>query len=168
MYNYLEDRWTHSEIGTEFVFSATGAGVTLDGLDAYSASLDDLGASLDSSQWFGGGRYLGAICGGQLFSFGGDPLAATIDSGEFQTDRGRRSFVREVRPESDGVVTVQIGHRKTPRDSVTWSPVSAVDDASGLAPFRIDDFYMRVRLNISGGFTDAVGVYVDAKSSGSK
>lgn len=166
IYNYAEDKWTHSEIGVEFIFSAATAGVTLDGLDAFSASIDDLSASLDASQWLGGGGFLGAISGGALYSFEGSALTATIDTGEFQAAKGRRGFLRQVRPESDGTVTVAIGHRQKQTDSVTWSASVSPNTDSGWAPFRVNDFYMRVRLSISGGFTDATAVHVGVSPSG--
>lgn len=166
IYNYAEQRWTNADVGMEVVFSAAAVGVTLDGLDAFSTDLDALGASLDSPEWIGGGGYLGAISGGRLYSFDGDPLDAVIDTGEFQAEAGRRSFLTQVRPESDGTVTVQVGHRKGSSDPVTWTAVSAVNADSGWAPFRVNNFYMRVRLNISGGFEKAVGVHVDVRPSG--
>lgn len=168
IYNYAEDKWTHSEIGFDFIFSAASPGVTLEGLDAFSSSIDDLEASLDSAQWLGGGGYLGGIQNGYLYSFEGPALTATIDTGEFQAQQGRRSFLAGVRPESDGTVTVSVGHRSSPSSSVTWTASSSVNASSGWAPFRVNDFYMRIRLTIAGGFTDAVGAHIEVRGGGYK
>lgn len=168
IYNYAEDKFTYGKISVERLFSATTAGVTLDGLDSYSAVLEDLEASLDSPVWQGGGSYFGAISAGNLYDFSGSALEATIETGEAALNPGKKAFVRAVKPICDGTLSVSVGTRKTQADSVTWAVERAVQSDTGFAYFRENAFYHRVRVKISGGFTDAQGIELAAGASGGR
>ena len=164
VYNYAEEKWTHLEMGGDFLFSAVSPGYTLEELDSITTNLDDLEISLDSDVWLGGGGYLAIIDEGIIYALDGDNLSAVVETGEIESGKGR-SFVSGVKPYTDGTCTVQLGTRDAQTSSVTWSGAATVNSRSRKADFRSDARYHRIRLNISS-FTEAFGVDVDMRPTG--
>ena len=62
-------------------------------------------------------------------------------------------------------VTVSIGSRQRQVDDTTFSATSSLNDA-GYCPTRSAGAFHRVRMNISGEWTIAQGVDIDAKPLG--
>lgn len=170
-YNWASQKWAFAEFDHELLFRAMSVGVTLDELDAISAQLDSLEFSLDSKVWMGGKLQLAAFdTSHKLSYFTGSALEATIETGEFQPPgmEGKRSEITEVTPIIDGGThTVQMGTRETQAGSISWGSV-ATENSSGIVPVRSNSRYHRVRSIISGGFTTASGVMVNAKPVGGR
>lgn len=169
IYNYEEGRWSHAEQAAQLIFSSKTTGYTLDQLDSVSASLDDLSPSLDSSFWTGGNPSLGGITADNKYAvFGGSALDATFVTGEKSMNPGGRTMVDGVKPLITGnpTVTVEVGSREDQSDAVTWSTAVTANSRTGIANFRVDDFYHRARIVASGGFTQAIGYEMHAKSRG--
>lgn len=168
LYHWPTGRWSRAEIETEFLFRGISTGYSLDGLDSVSASLDALPASLDDPLWKGGALNLAAFTSAhRLGFFTGNPLAATIETGEIQMFEGKRAFLRSVRPYVDGAgaPSVQIGTRDLPGDQVVWSAQTAVN-AFGSAEIRSSARFHRVRVNVANGFTHATGIDAEARPEG--
>ena len=167
-YHWPSGRWSSSEIDLDLVFSGLSAGYTLEGLDAISASLDSLPASLDSRLWTGGNAILMAFDSDhKLGTFTGNALDAQIDTGEVQFGIGT-SEVLEVRPLVDGGThTVSVGHRSTQAGTVSF-PTASSENSSGICPVRVNDRYHRFRVSNTGNFTDAIGVDVRYVETGDR
>jgi len=171
MYNWASKKWAIAEFDHEMIFSALSVGTTLDGLDSISSSIDALTISLDSRTWMGGNLHLGAFdTSHQLGYFDGTTLSAVLETGEFQPEDaiGGRSEVTEVTPLVDGGThTVQMGTRETQAGTVTWGGSSAEND-SGICPVRSNSRYHRARVNISGDFDSANGVFIKSVPVGER
>jgi hypothetical protein len=167
VYDRNLDKWAIIHQDVELLWRAGGVGFTMDGLDAVSASLDDLEVSLDSSQWKGGATSLLAAFNSSHRHgfFDGSPMTATIDTKETEIHAGHRTHLNAFRPLVDGgSVTAQVGYRNRQSDPVVWGPVLS-QSASGRFTTRVNARYHRVRLNASGNWTDLIGIQVDPRDA---
>lgn len=159
MYNWAAKKFCFAEFNHELIGRMMSVGVTLDGLDALFASIDDVSPSLDSSLWKGGKLQLIAFnTDHKTATFDGTALNATLETGEKNIVPSRRSEVTNSIPLVDGGThTVQAGTRETQSAAVSWGSVSTEND-SGYCPLRSNSRYHRFRVNVSGDFTDAIGI----------
>lgn len=83
--------------------------------------------------------------------------------------KGDRALVRGVSPKVHGAgnITIQISGRVTPQAMVSFGTPSAVN-ANGWCLLRNDGRYHRYRVNLDGGWTQAMGVEIDAVATGSR
>lgn len=168
-YDYVLARFAPVLASGEFLGSLSQPGLTLENLDAISASLDALIPSLDSFATsvtpeiaaFGPARALGF--------FRGPALQASIATGA-QAQPGRRIFVRGFRPLTDaGVVFGSVGTRERLADSEAFSPETQMD-ATGNCPQRAATRYARGTIRIPAGtpWTFAQGVEPDVAPEGGR
>lgn len=162
LYNWVSKKWCFAQFDHELLYRAQSVGVTLEGLDAISGSIDSLAFSLDSKVWMGGKLQLAAFDSDHKQSFfTGTTMDATLETGETQLIPGKRADLNEVSPlVSGGTHTVEVGTRETQVASVSYSGASS-ENASGICPVRSNSRYHRFRVNITGDFTDATGILID-------
>lgn len=161
LYNWVSKKWCFAQFDHELLYRAQSVGITLEGLDAISGSIDSLPFSLDSKVWMGGKLQLAAFDTDHKQSFfTGTALDATLETGEVQIIQGKRAEVSEVVPLVDGGThTVQVGTRETQVASCTFGSVST-ENASGICPVRSNGRYHRFRVNNTGDFNSATGVLI--------
>jgi hypothetical protein len=166
LYHYAPNATKHwsmvDALDIEFLYNSLAEGYTLEQLDSFSASLDNLPFSLDSRVWTGNNLLLSAFdANHKLNNFTGDALTGTIETQEAQITPMRRTNLLNVRPLIDGgdTVTVQIGTRNILSETVSYSSAASVNSI-GECPVRSNAQYHRARVNISGGFTHAQGIEV--------
>jgi hypothetical protein len=157
-------RWTFLDVGSiEILKTSLTEGYTLEQLDTVSSSLDALPFSLDSRVWTGENYILsGFNTDHKQINFNGSTyLDAVIETQEGQLTDGGRTELKLLRPliDGNGAVTLQVGTRNKLTDSVAWGSAIAANSI-GECPVRSNARYHRVRVNISGGFTHAIGVDV--------
>lgn len=101
LYNWQLDQWSHSDIDLSDMFAAETAGVTIDQMDDFFATIDDVTVPYDSSFWDGGAPEMGGVnTDGYLVFMNGQPMAARIATNDLAFGRiggAGRSFVNEVR-----------------------------------------------------------------------
>ena len=144
------------------------AGYSLESLDNISASLDALPASLDSPLYNGGQFAFAGSDDSKISTFTGADLTSVIETGEQVLPDGQRALVNAVTPLVTGVsptTTVQVLTRNRQQDTETATTAASVN-ADGWAPVRSNGRFHRVRLNVSGTWTDARGVDVQAQAAG--
>lgn len=155
-------RWSiiHKEI--DMLWRASGVGFTLDQLDSFSSSIDELDASLDSSQWKGGSLTLAAFDADHKHGFfNGSPMTATLDTRESELNPGYKTMLTSMRPLVDGGnVRARVGRRNRQIDEVSWSDWIS-QTSSGRFPTRSNARFHRARLEVSGDWEDIVGVEID-------
>lgn len=154
IYDYALDRFTKAVLSAEYAFQSMSAGLTLEDLDAISASLDALPLSLDHRAWAGGRGSLGVVnTAHKLCYFTGSSLAAEIETGEFDSGN-QRVFVQGVRPlvDTDAAVTAAIGYRDTPGGTRNYTTATA-RAADGVCPQRISTRYANCKIAIPAGAT---------------
>ena len=173
LYNWASDRWAMGDEALEYLFVTGSPYRSIDGFDddvvgggtesppLYS-SIEDIPESLDSPTWAGGKDQIAAIdSSNDLAFYSGSPRVATFTSGEYEHTPGRRTFIEELRDESNLAVTVgvEVGHRTSQDDAVVWES-SVAPTSEGFIPVRVDDRYFRYRTTITGGFEDVRGLQV--------
>ncbi len=166
------DKFAWVDLSLDFIFSALSGGYTLDGLDAVMADIDAGEISLDSDAWKGGLKMLGAFDSAhRLVRFDGDALTARFITGEAQIVEDGRAFIRAVRPLIEGSASTEIsayvGGRDRLIDSVSWTSAVAMNSI-GKCPFRNNQRYQRLRVDVSGGFDRAYGADVDLTTAGQR
>ena len=172
IYNYGIDRWSYAEVDIHSIYELRTAGYNLDNINTVLGNDIDANDTLVDTKAFLGGQLalFGANSSGALGTFDGAPLTAVIETNEFDGGAGQRVFINNLRPVVEGtddsvVITAQIGGRDKLGAGETFSPAvgtNAVDEI----PITTDNRYNRVRLNIDGGFTHAIGVDVEGTPSG--
>lgn len=151
------------ETEIEWVYDSFGEDYTIEGLDAVSASIDALPVSLDSHGWIGGSINIsGFDSAHKSGSFDGSALEATMDTKEERLSEQNRTMINRVRPEVENVgttATVAPGSRDNLNDSVTYGS-AASEERDGNHAMRVDNRFIRFRVNVTGGFDKALGVTV--------
>ena len=163
VYDYNLDQWALIEFELDLIWRAGGVGVTLEGLDAFSASLDALSPSMDSSQWKGDGvQLLAAFDSTSAHGFfDGSPMTATIETKEIEIHAGRRTRLNAFTPLVDGgTVTATVGSRSRQTDAVAFT-ASLTQSATGRFTKRVNARFHRFKLTCSGAWKDAIGVSVE-------
>jgi len=149
IYNYATQKWSYAEVAAELLAPFFTAGYTLEGLDNLAANLDALPAPLDSNLYKGGAFLFGGAKDNKIFAFTGNPLAATIETGEFFLQQGKHGIInRSVPYFRGGTVTMQIGSRDRQDDNVTFSDANTLTD-EGFVQHRAQGRFHRVRMNIA-------------------
>lgn len=157
------NKWSHLELETELLWSAGGVGFTLEQLDAVAASIEDLPASLDSSQWLGDGQPLFGSFDAQNRHglYDGAPLPATVETTEVEFNDSSRTQLNAYRPLVDGG---SFQGQVLSRDQLTEDEVSnalASPTSTGRITQRVNARYHRFRIEVSGDWRDFLGVQID-------
>jgi hypothetical protein len=150
-YSLTENRWSRSDLSGSWFMSGFDTGSTLEQLDSFG-TLDSLPFSLDDPTLFGGrARSVGFDTDGFYGPLNGDTLAATLETGDWQSAPGKRSFVNAVRPQIDAdQVTCAVGARQ----QSLYDPLGYTPDSpkvlDGRCPLRSSGRFMRFRMNVPG------------------
>ena len=181
--------WSKAPIGDhDFIYSAaTQSSVTIDGLDAFSSTIDGLPFPVDSRFYSGTGRLLlaGFNSSHSFGFFQGSNMEARLETGESQFKTGRRSLVRGARPLVEGsfsidtayvdagydegdyfedipavVPKVSVGYRDILNDTVTYTTDRGVTPL-GYSPLRANARYIRFRLTIPAGLSWTLATGID-------
>ena len=167
IYNFKTGKWTNAEALTDYIASASTGSVTLEQLDSISASLDDLGPSLDASSFIGGQNFMGGLKEDDIYAFTGLPRTGEIITGD--VDVGAQSVVTLAKPQVDmGSATVSVGSRIRLGDELTFStPVAA--SSENRVPLRSSGRYHRFKINPTGdNWSNAVSLDVDIVPQGGR
>ncbi len=174
-YNWQLQKWSICDITCETITRLLSIGYTLDQLfTVLGYTLDALPAPLDSSLWSGGRLLFGIFDTSHRLNFmTGAPLKAVVETSEIEAVPGRRVFVRNSRPQVDGVdtnCTVSIGHRERYQNDVSYGPEVALNSL-GQCPQRVSGRYIQARTTVPAGtttWTNIGGVTLESVSQGSR
>lgn len=178
IYSVQDGRWTHDEIGLEFLFDSPAEPFNVDNFDTLFPA-DDLDGTIEpndiDSSVFDDRRIrlAGWQTNHRLGLFTGGARAATIETRETEIAPGRRALLTEVWPLGDmamGAVSASVGYRKAlPGAGKTYTTASQMNRA-GFCPQRIDARFGSVRLQIAAGSTwrRMEGVHVTAVPTGGR
>ena len=166
IYNYALEKWSTASVAVDLVAPIYTAGYTLEGLDAAFGSLDVLPASLDGAIYRGGEFLFAASKDKKIQAFTGNVLSATIETAEFEGQKGSFSLVRNIVPyvtlreSGSATVTAQVSSRNRQIDTYTFGSAGSIN-SDNLIPVRSNGRYHKVRLNLSGEWKKAQGIDVD-------
>ncbi len=172
IYDWGLNRWSHGELTVEFLAEVAPAGVTLDsaGTVADPDAVDTAGLSSFDARIAGyGARKLGAYdTSHRLSDFSGIALDATLETGRREMTPGYRSLVSSARPIVESVdPTVQVSGTSKSVAGASFGPVRTVDP-NGNCSLRSDGRFHAFRVNLDGGFTNAVGMDIQFQRSAAR
>ena len=163
IYNWQLNRWSYGTTVATYIASAATASTTLEGLDAFSASIDALTVSLDSRQWLGGKLVFAGISGARIVTFEGQPMSAFIETGDLSATA---SLITLARPQIDnGSATVAVASREMLDDTITYSTAVAASDENRVS-LRSSGKYHRIKVVPTGNWTTMAGVDVNIVGRG--
>lgn len=155
-YDWLLDRFTTVPASGEFLSSAAQPGLTLEGLDAISASIDALTVSLDDFASQTTSTLSAFNSDHKLALFSGPSIEATLETAE-QTLPPGRMFIRGFAPYTDASEAMgSVSYRETVQAEREWTDEVAVN-AQGFVPQRRDTKMSRARVRIPA---DATWTYI--------
>jgi len=166
VFNYALNRWSIANVKADLVAPFFTAAYTLESLDQINTSLDGLPASLDSALYKGGQYLFGGALGSKIHAFSGDPLEATIVTGETGLAMGNHNIVTRIYPYHEGgSVELSVGLRGTHTDLVSYT-AGGTTNAAGFVPFRAQDRYHRAKMVLTGQWSYAQGMDIEARKVG--
>lgn len=162
LYNYEENRWARAVDDVECLIEGLTIATSLDDLDDFFPSIDDVTPPLDSPFWAGGNTTLfGFDSSHKIGTFAGDPGVAEIIGQEVELNPGLYTRVQGVKPIVLGTavdLTVALGQRDDLSTAVSFTSDTPPTSRTGFCDFDLEARYSRARVRIDGAFTSASGV----------
>jgi hypothetical protein len=167
VYDWALDRWSgFVNITGEYMTKMATPGVTLEGLDAISASIDALSVSLDDFPTGFGAKLATADTSHVIGLLDGPALECTLETPD--VDMGSRVFVRAARPITDAATVYgSVASRARLADAPSFGTENTVN-ATGFIPHRVDTRVGRFRNRIPAAtaWSFSVGVEPDLVKTG--
>ena len=169
VYNWTSDKWSSADVNIEAFANQAAQSLTLDQLDSVLAGgIDATTFAVDSPAYQGGQEFLSAFDSShKAAAFTGSPLVASLETAEFGDEP--RSLLRHVRALVDGAGSLTVQHvgRNHQENNTTYGlPINGTDN--GLFLIRKKSRYHRVKVNITGGFVDAMGIEPETRKAGGR
>lgn len=170
-YEISTNTWSYADVSGTLMFGGATAGYSIDNIDTLLASLgytlETVPFSFDARFLRGGAPYLAIFDSAfKMAFFSGTPMAATLETADFQPIPGQRAFIRGCRPIADTTAaTIAMGSKEAVQGSVVFG-AAASQNATGMAPLRSSGRWFRARMSIPAGttWTHAEGVSFDEDS----
>ena len=168
MYHVPTKRWAYADTTVDRIASSSTPGVTLEGLDNFSASIDDLQTPLDSRLWVGGDLQLAGTKATKIITFTGPSKTALIDTSDIETGE-RQSMITMVKPIVDnGSASIAVTSRQRLNEVVSFSAVTAASSENRVG-VRSYGRYHRVRTQPSGdNWSSAIGMDIEIQPAGTR
>jgi hypothetical protein len=167
-YRWDVQKWSIIDVNSSFPTEYAVPSLSLDDLDAVLTDIDTDSINMESTAYLGGNISLGVFDStNKLGTFGGNPLDATIETGEASGRMGKRMSLKSIRPLADGSVSICVGTRNNQNENYNYGLPRTVN-AKGEISARTSARYHRIKAVISGGFREAQGVEVFYREEGRK
>lgn len=173
-YHWQLNQWTYSDADFVDMFRAETSGVTIDQMDNFFPTIDEIDIPYDSSFWQGGSpEFAGITSDGFLAFMNGAPMAARIATNELgfgKVGGMGRSFVNEVRLVSDATdVTLTHSTAEYRGASFIAKPALSQSSRSRRFPTRANGELHRFTLDFAEGadWTTATEIIVNAEPTAS-
>ena len=169
-YDYLLERFFPISMTGEYLLGMSQPGITLEALDDISASIDDLGATLDSFAVSTQPLLAQFNSDHKMGFFSGPKLEANLETSEQGTD-GQRIRVGGFRPITDApTVYGSASTRETQQEAVTAGAEILINSRTGLCDLNTSTRYSRFKVRIPAAtlWTFANGVEPKVKTEGSQ
>lgn len=150
-YDYALDKFFPIQLSGEYLLGISQTGLTLEALDAISASIDAMSLSLDAYATAVQPEIAQFSSDHTLGFFRGTPLEATLESGEQGTD-GRKIMVRGFRPITDAATVYgSASYRDTTSATATAGTEVLINSRTGRCDLRRETRYSRFKIRIPAG-----------------
>jgi hypothetical protein len=168
-YDIALNRWIPPiSVAGEYLSAISQPGVTLEGLDSVSGSIDALTQSLDSFASSAVPEIAAVSSSHKVGLFRGANLEASLVTAEQAAEDQSRIFVRAIRPVADTPAAfASIAVRETQQAASVYGVESELNRI-GECPQRVSTRYARARLRIPAGtnWTYVSGVEADIAAEG--
>lgn len=168
IYHKNTKKWSYVDTNVNRIASSSTPGITLEGLDSFSASIDALQTPLDSRLWVGGNLQLAGVKDAKIVTFTGNPKTAQIDTSDIEINNSQ-SIITLVKPIVDnGSASIAVTSRKKLNETVNFPSLTAADSENRVG-VRSYGRYHRVKVQPSGdNWTTAIGVDIDIQQGGTR
>ena len=168
IYNFETKKWSSGTTDVDRIADASTPSVSLEGLDAFSTSIDALATSLDSRQWVGGKMLLAGVRDAKIVTFTGVNSTATIQTGDLSAEN-RKTAVTLVQPIVDnGSASVAIASRDLLSSQVTFG-TSVAADSENRVSLRSMGRYHQLQFTPTGdNWQTAIGADVELMPMGGR
>lgn len=169
VYDWVLDRWSPIAMRGEYIATLASPGLTLEGLDAISGSIDALSVPLDSISTATLPALAMANPTHTIGYFGGATLEATLETPQ-GSSIATRMFFRGMWPVTDALTLYgSVGAAETPQGAATYTTEQPMN-VRGFVPARRNVRYGRVKSRIPAGtvWTFATGVEPDTIQEGER
>jgi hypothetical protein len=168
IYNFETKKWSSGTTDVDRVADASTPSVTLEGLDAISASIDALPTSLDSRQWVGGKMMFAGVRNAKIITFTGANSTATIQTGDLSAEN-RKTAVTLVQPIVDnGSASVAISSRNLLSEQVTFGSPTAADSENRVSIRSMGRFHQLEFTPSGDNWRTAIGADVELVPMGGR
>ena len=178
-YNWADQRWTWDEFDTQFGFSLPKPGISADDEAAIIAAVgtsnaDEINVSVDAAVWRESHRQWAVVDGSrQIGQFTGLPRAAVLETGTFEPNPGRKTYVSAVYPVIDAAPEAMTGTVNARLSRIDQEPAEfdqALTNEEGFAEVRAEGRYLSARFDVAAGmpWTEANGVIVNPSEGGAR
>lgn len=174
IYDWGLQKWTKAVVNVKMILPIFLAGMTLEGLDCVSKSIDDLPFSLDSKVWKNEAPIFGAVDHqGRIGAFSGPPMACVVTSQEMGQTNGIITRVKNIMPQvNSGVFYLSIGmrFRQSLEEKTIWLPEKKPSHNTGQIHSRARARFYRFKLRIPEGvnWSHVTGFDVELKPAGTR
>lgn len=168
IYNFQSKKWSSGITDVNRIAPSSTPSTTLEGLDIFSESIDDLGTALDSRLWVGGKMLFSGVRGKKIVTFTGANTDATISTGEIFVENSNTAITM-VKPMVDnGSANISIATRNLLNQQVIYNdPISANEE--NRASVRAIGKYHRIKVDVTGlNWQSAVGMDVEINPLGTR
>ena len=171
IYNWAADAWSRANIDALAIFENVDPGQTLDSLDnILPGGIDANSINVDTPAFSGGTIEVSLFATDRrMGSLSGTPLTASFESREMTVED--RTYIDGVRPEVEGVdstLAISVGTRKVLNQAISFSGPVAPNPDTGVANYRVDTRYYRLKMTVSGGFNHARSMVMYGRKAGFK
>jgi hypothetical protein len=163
-------RASTASVTGEYAGSISQPGVTLEGLDAVSSSIDALTQSLDSYS-SASTPELGVFNSSHVLSlFRGSNLEATMYTPEQGEEKDNRIFVRGVKPITDAATVYASALSRETQQAAHAVSAESLVNAIGYCPMRVSTRYARAKVRVPAdiSWNFCSGVEVDYELDGER
>lgn len=178
IFSWADARWTHDEFETQQLFELPREGVNADdqaGIEALfgTANADELtNVSVDSPAWRESRRAWAAVNSARkVVTFTDANRAASIETGEFEPNPARQTFMSELWPICDappGYLTASLYAKPYRLDEQATLADTGPMNELGCCEVQGEARFLKARFDIAAGapWTEAVGTHYDGEASG--
>ena len=168
IYNFALDKWSEAEFTADGLFPGFTSSTGLDTLAATYTNIDTMTISLDDPRWRGGAPAMYLVQSGELGTFDGDNLAATMEGSFSEYVPGRVTRFRAIRPISDSTsLGISLDCRARVSDSANVKVASDLR-ASGIMPIRASGRFIKFKWTDSGSWSFAQGFIPEVEAGGER
>lgn len=166
IYHPQTQRWSYADSTVDRIASSSTPAVNMEGLDAYSTSIDALPFSLDARIFLGGKLTLSGVSDTKIINFSGANKTGVIETSDL--GEGQAMMITLAKPiVDDGSATVGIASRFLLNQQPNFGSQTAADSENRVG-LRSVGKYHRIRVTPTGNWTTAIGVDLEMQPAGSR